>query len=193
MRAMLKRHTARIAVVILLLLFAACGGGTSVAPDLAGSSGEQLQQATPATDGLPQRNRLVASMPSPAGLGTGDEFEFTLRCELAKELYQCSGRIVFDPAVVEPVAANWGAMVPGDAVTLAKLNEPGMVPFAFTALPGYNGAAAGTGELLRVRFRLKGEPARGLRIRLRNDAEFLQLRNRIGRRLAFDLANEVTP
>jgi len=158
-----------------------------------------LPQAGPAPEqpageaGIPTRNALITTMPAVAGMAPGTEFEFTLRGEFCTPLHQASGRIVYDPAVVQPLAVRRGELIPAGAVYLAKLDVTGFVPFAFTALPGDAGIAPGRGELLRVRFRLLAEPPPGFRIRLLNDAAYLQLRTSGGGRLSFDLASEVVP
>ena len=96
-------------------------------------------------------------------------------------------RLLYDPAYYEPVKAQRGAMLLSDMVHLASLNQQGFVPFAFTGLPGHESLEPGTGELLRVRFRIISPDAAQHRIRLQNDQEFLQLRDRNSRRLKFDL------
>lgn len=182
--------SAILLATLILNALPGCGGGASrglVPPvDTAAPAVESA-----ADQGEPTRNRLVATMPSLSRLAVGAEFDYVLSVELAEELYQLSARIGFDPAVVQPVDVEYGALLPPDAVVLSRTGEAEIVPFAFTALPGRTGIQPGRGELLRVRFRLATEPAGGRAIWLVNEAEFLQLRDRIGRRLSFDLAREV--
>lgn len=139
----------------------------------------------------PARNVLTAVMPPLAGLSAGSEFEFTLCAQFAEEVKQGSGRILYDTAVAVPVAVEKGGLIPGSFVFFSKLDAPGVVPFAFTSFPDRRGIAPGTGELLRVRFRMLADPPQGFRIRLQNDGAFLQLRSPQGGRLSFDLASEV--
>jgi len=164
------------------------GGGQHVMPPV-----ETVAPANqPAGDQqAPQRNVLTASLPSLSQLAPGSEFDYVLNAELTEELYQMSGRIAFDPAVVRPVDCEFGALIPADAVRMSRMDLPDTVPFAFTARPGRTGVNAGRGELLRVRFQLVGVPAGGRAVWLVNEAEYLQLRDRIGRRLRFNLAREV--
>lgn len=185
-----------IAVVLAVLLaifmlnaLPGCGGGggRQLMPPVDNTTPE-VQPAV--EDGAPTRNALVATMPALSSLAPGAEFDYVLSVELAEELYQLSARIAFDPAVVRPVDVEHGALLPADAVVMSRLGEEEIVPFAFTALPGRVGIQPGRGELVRVRFRLTGDPHGARAVWLVNEAEFLQLRDRIGRRLSFDLANE---
>jgi hypothetical protein len=139
----------------------------------------------------PDRNVLTAVTPPLAGLGAGSEFEFTLSAQLAEELKQGCGRLIYDSAVVVPVAVEKGGLIPTSFVFFSKLDAPGVVPFAFTSLPDGRGIAPGRGELLRVRFRMLADPPSGFRVRLQNDGAFLQLRSAQGGRMSFDLASEV--
>ncbi|MBN2081562.1 hypothetical protein JW859_05060 [bacterium] len=163
-----------------------CGGGGS--SNLPAPVDESLI-TTPAADATIERNRLVTSMPALGRLASGTEFDYVISAELTEELYQCSLRVEYDPAVVEPVDSTFGDAVPAGMVRMARLSSDGLVPCALTALPGGTGIAAGTGELIRIRFRLRGTPD-GRAVRLVNDAGFLQLRDRSGQRLSFDLATE---
>jgi len=188
---MRRRVLILLLVVILLIAGIAagllgCGGGGNNLPTPAA---EESLSVDPITDVAIERNRLVASMPALGRLASGSEFDFVISAELAEELYQCSLRVAYDPAVVQPVDAAFGNDVPGGMVRLARLDTDGLVPCALTALPGETGIAAGDRELLRIRFRLTGTPE-GRAVRLVNDTGFLQLRSRDGRRLSFDLATE---
>jgi len=166
-----------------------CGGdGQHVMPPVETTAPVGQPAADPRA---PERNTLTASLPALAQLAPGSEFDYVLSTELTEELYQMSGRIGFDPAVVRPVGVTYGSLLPADAVRMSRDDLPDIVPFAFTAQPGRSGIGAGRGELLRVRFQLVGTPADGSAVWLINEAEYLQLRDRIGRRLSFDLAREV--
>ena len=180
-------------LVAYLIVAPGCGGGSrSFTPQPPPSATGNVETAPP-EEGVPARNSLTIVTPPVASLAPGVEFDLTVRGAFCEELWQSSGRILFDPAVVQPVRASRGDLIPTGFVFMVKLDEPGMVPYAFTALPGGSGIAPGRGELLRVRFRLLAEPPSGFRIRLLNDAAFLQLRDRNGGRLSFDLASEVKP
>jgi hypothetical protein len=174
--------------LVLLGLLAGCGGGGQQITPLIDSTPAVVE--APGAEEAPTRNRLVASMPALGSLAAGSEFDYLVSVELAEELYQCSARVGYDAAVVQPVTAEYGALIPADAVRLPWAEADGVVPLAFTALPGRAGIQSGRGELLRVTFRLTGAPSGGRAVWLVNEAEFLQLRDRVGRRLSFDLASE---
>jgi len=135
-------------------------------------------------------------MPALGALPLGAEFEFVIAVQLQSELYQGSGRVVYDSHLVEPVTAERGGLVPDAAVFIAPLGSKlaasglpdgsAIVPFAFTGLPGSAPIAAGTGELLRVRFRTRQAVPSGRAVYLLNDPAYLQLRDSQGQRLAFD-------
>jgi hypothetical protein len=187
------RQLVTLATMLLLLGLAACGGG---AAPLGGSNGginapapaapAAGNEETPAAPG----NRLTLSMPALATLTAGSEFDVVLSGEFSEEVYQGSARITYDIAALEAISAERGRLLPDHMLHIAGLSTAGQVPFAFTAQPGEQGIAAGSGELLRLRFRLKGAPAATRRPGLQNSPEFLQLRDRQGRRLSFDIASE---
>jgi len=176
-----------------------CGGGSS--PTV-----QQPQDAAAPDDsagqGAPERNVLTTNMPALGTLSAGAQFDFVIRGEFVDELFQGSGRVLYDPSLVEPLKAERGAFIPSSNVFMARCNlaagtlaspEPqlsGVIPFAFTGLPGERGHTAGRGELLRVRFRLLARPQAGAAVHLQNDMEYLQLRDAQGRRLSFDFASE---
>ena len=175
-------------LALCVLASPSCGGGGA----RHSINRPELSTATPqAPAANPERNVLTAVMPPLAGLGAGSEFEFTLTAQLAQEVKQGSGRILYDATAAAPVAVEKGALIPGSFVFFSKLDASGVVPFAFTSLPGGRGIAIGSGELLRVRFRMLAAPPSGFRVRLQNDGAYLQLRNNQGGRLSFDLASEV--
>lgn len=187
----------RIAATALLAIgLLACGGGGTYLPP-ADTNPDQGTPQLPGEDApapdegaLPETqaaNRLVLSAPGLAGLASGAEFDAVLSGEFVEDVYQGSCRLSFDPALLEPVSAEVGGLVLADMVTLADTAQNGFVPFAFTALPGGASIPPGSGELLTVRFRLLGQPGGGARIRLINEPEFLQLRDRNSRRLRFNL------
>lgn len=191
----------RIVAVMICLLLLACGGGGVQLNSLPQASGDHASPATeipvtdqpvlvnetdPGAETLPA-NKLVLSAPDISQLSVGDEFSVSLAGAFSDEVYQGSMRLLFDPAYFKPVSANPGSMLLSDMVRLTGLDQSGFVPFAFTGLPGHNAIPAGTGELLRVRFRILQAGAAQHRIALQNDTEFLQLRDRQSRRLPFDL------
>lgn len=177
---------------VLLYLFG-CGGAPALqAPD-------QLDQAVPDTETPPERNTLSTHMPALGALAVGSEFSFSVRGEFVDELFQASGRVLYDPQCVQPLGFERGGFVPRSDVFICNLAAaeaalrspdarlPRVIPFAFTGLPGERGLN-GRGELLRLRFRLLKRPEGGAPLRLLNDPEYLQLRGAQGRRLAFDFA-----
>lgn len=175
---------------LTLLLAPGCGGGGArrAHNDLQPPPLQSQQD-----EAAPERNILTASTSSLSGLGAGNEFTFTLKAQLAEETKQASFRILYDQSVAIPVAAEKGSLIPNSFVFFSKLDAPGVVPFAFTALPGQRGIAPASGELLRVRFRLLQAPPPGFRVRLQNDGSFLQLRNSGGGRMSFGLNTEAQP
>jgi hypothetical protein len=146
-------------------------------------------------------------MPALAGLRPGAELEFVISTNCTDQLYQGSGRVLFDPGLLQPIAASRGDALPASFLFNAKLDAApiasdglpglpptaGVVPYAFTGLPGAPGQTAGAGELCRLKFRLLRQASSGATVRLLNNAAFLQLRGPAGNRLAFDLQAEVTP
>jgi hypothetical protein len=151
------------------------------------------------------RNTLRASLPALAGKQPGAEFDFVLSTSFTEPLYQGSGRVLFDPGVMRPVAVMRGQALPADFIFAAKLDAApvasdglsglpgtaGVVPYAFTGLPGGSGQAVAQGELLRIRFRLLQRPGAQSAVRLLNNASYLQFREPTGNRLSFDLQTEV--
>lgn len=192
-------------LALALLLTATFGCGEKAAPTA-------LPSPTPPTAELPSsddtgaasRNLLSTSMPALAGLGTGAEFEFVISVKCTDPLYQGSGRVLYDPAVMQPVAAIRGSAIPARFLFSAKLDaataasdgrsglppQAGVVPYAFTGLPDAPGRVA-NGELCRLRFRLLRAAGPDNAVRLLNNASYLQLRGPGGNRLAFDLHAEV--
>jgi hypothetical protein len=212
---------ALLAATACAALLAACGGraagpvlGLHTAPGTAGGQAVQPGGTAPGADGGGggARNVLATRVPSTQGLAAGAEFELVVSVELAGALYQGSGRVLYDSRAVQPVGASRGALIPPGAVFVAKLDAPagmaggassatgvsgaggtrldGVVPYAFTALPGQAAIPPGSGELVRLRFRLLA-PCSACPVRLLNDPAYLQLRDSAGRRLAFDLREEV--
>jgi len=177
----------------IIIISPSCGGGRGT---LALSRGRPLlsnESTKPTVDNgsLPERNALVAQMPALNTIPVGSEFNFVLKGEFRDEVFQGSLRILFDPAVVSPVRVERGSLIPDSAVFFAKLDIPGLIPVAFTRLPGESGISPGSGEILNVRFRLNSSPPPGFRIRLQNEPAYLQLRDKNRGRLSFDLATEV--
>ena len=193
----IKTGIASLLLVFLLALIA-CGGGSislpaevafempapqdSTAPLFPSPAGGEVDDAV-----QPERNALGLSYPALAALAPGSEFEAVVGGVFITEVYQGSLRLSYNPAVVEPVSVELGDLLLTDMVHVTGLTQRDHVPFAFTALPGHAGVAPGEGELLRVRFQLVGAPATGQPLSLLNDATFLQLRDRQGKRMSFDL------
>lgn len=184
----------RLALFALLaaLVFAAaaisCGRSGRAPVYQGGPSGKpaSAQPETPGDSSAIQRNTLFVVSPDFSALSFGDEFDVKIDFELAEEMYQMSGRLIYDRRFVQPVRATRGA-IPDSAVFFAKIDHPDFVPFAFTQTGGARGIPAGKGEILSVMFRVIADPAGAPRVRLLNDAQYLHLRNGKRERLAFDL------
>lgn len=193
-----------LALVLLVVLSPGCGGKTAQPTPISPST-PGAQTPSDGSTGQSSRNLLSTSMPELVGLSAGAEFDFTISLSCTDPLYQGSGRVLYDPTLLRPVAAVRGAALPADFLFSAKLDAApvasagapglppvaGVVPYAFTGLPGAPGQMASTGELCRVRFRLLLQASPGCTVRLLNNADYLQLRGLAGNRLAFDLHAEV--
>lgn len=203
LQQILIRRVLPLACAVLLSLSPGCGGHStgSVAP-------ADHPPAVPAGDGAAQsgaHNVLSTSMPALDGLSAGAEFDFIIRIACRDEIYQGSGRVQYEAAVMQPVSAKRGMALPaehlfsvkldaadaGDGAASGATDGAGVVPFAFTGLPGSSHTALFDGELFRLRFRLVQRPRPGTSIRLVNSPEYLQLRDPQGQRLPFDLHAEV--
>lgn len=181
-------------LALLVLCAPGCGGQ--------GHSNSTVNDpAAPETAAPLEHNRLTLSLPALGTLAAGAEFDAVLEGAFTEELFQGSGRLIYDSSVLQPVASQRGAFIPAGDIFVARDNIApgtlpgegsldGVIPFAFTGRPGESGIAPGSGELLRVRFKLLAPAAGATRLRLMNNAEYLQLRDNTGRRLAFDLATE---
>jgi len=174
-------------LLLILLLPSSCG---APGPTIGGKPGSQPANPPDQTPPAPQRTTLRLSYPSLGQLPAGAEFEAKLEGELSEPVFQGSARLIFNERFLAPLSAARGEMVPAGAVFFSKVNVPGIVPLAFTMLPGDSPLGTGSGDLARVRFRVLAPMPAGERIRLLNDAAFLQLRDETGRRLSFDLATE---
>lgn len=209
---LLRRCWRALPLCALLAGLVACGGHSNslpTDPDRAAAPAPATPGATGAAGGAvgSGHGRLSTSFPDLHGLPAGSEFEFVLAADFAEPVFQGSARILFDSALVEPVDALPGGLLPADEVVLARADLPagtlalsaldrpaaldGCVPFAFTGRPGTAPLPPGHGELLRIRFRLRVASPAGIPVRLQDDPEFLQLRDAAGHRLSFDLAREV--
>lgn len=189
--------------VCVLLALIGCTGGSSALSIAPKTNPQQTPDATsPDAVGKTARNALYVHLPELSRLAVGAHFDVILSAQFKAGLFQGSGRLAYDSRVVQPVSASRGA-IPGDNIFVAKLNSPpasnpataggldGVVPFAFTGLPGTAGFAPDSAELLRVRFKLLAVPAAHYPVALINDPQYLQLRNPQGQRLSFDLSTEV--
>jgi hypothetical protein len=186
-------------IALAALALAGCGtasrSGGLPSDGLAGPGAAPRQEA-PAGAG----NALSARMPALATFTPGTEFDYVLSARFADELFQGSGRIAYDSAVVRPVEVLRGEMLPPSDIFVARLDAPpvplaggglsNIVPFAFTGLPGSAGSGKCDGELLRVRFRVITAAGEGIAVRLINEPEYLQMRGLQGQRLGFDLNTE---
>lgn len=179
-----------VLLAALVLAFAALSCGRGHKSPIAKGGPSAGSATNPSTDSGGEdpieRNTLVVVSPDFSAMTAGEEFDVSLKLELAEEMYQMSGRLVFDRNFVQPVRVTRGA-VPDSAVFFAKLDHPDFVPFAFTQTDGARGIPAGKGEMLTVRFKIIADPKGAPRVRLLNDAQYLHLRNSKRERLAFDL------
>ena len=175
-----------IVVLIFAAVIVSCGRGQK-SPAIRGApTGAPSQQAAQPEPENIERNALVVVSPDLSGLPAGAEFDVRIDYELTEELYQMSGRLIYNRQAMQPVRVVRGS-IPDSAVFFSKLDHPQFVPFAFTQLDGAKGIQPGAGNVLTVRFRLTGEGAGASRVRLLNEAEFLQLRASNRGRLSFDL------
>lgn len=189
-----------VCLLLCAVVLSGCGPRSSSPVPPAQNTAADTQTGQTGTD-TAQRNTLSARLPVLSSMHAGAEFDFIITASMVEELYQGSGRVLYDAGVVQPVAAQWGAYSPASGIRAAKLDAAssggasgfdGCVPFAFTALPGQEALSAGQGEVLRVRFRLVADPGSGPPVRLLNDPAHLQLRDAQGQRLGFDFCEEVS-
>jgi hypothetical protein len=202
------RRLLPLTAVLLLAASPSCGSssGRKAAPALPAANPAAPGQSDSGTTESTPRNVLSTHMPTLAGLTAGAEFDFTVSANCAEALYQGSGRVLYDPTVMEPITAERGTALPGACLFVAKLDaalvatpglaglpaNSGMVPYAFTLLPQTPGTSIARGELFRIRFRLR-QPSSSSTVQLLNNAAYLQLRDAQGARLAFSLDSEVGP
>jgi hypothetical protein len=188
--------------VCVLLALIGCSGGSSALSIAPKTNPQQTPDAT-SPDAVVQtaRNALNVRLPELSRLAVGAQFDVILSAQFKTGLFQGSGRLAYDSRVVQPVSAIRGALL-NDNLFVAKLDThpanstaagglDGVVPFAFTGLPGSPGFTPDSAELLRVRFKLLAVPAASYPVALINDPQYLQLRNPQGQRLSFDLNTEV--
>jgi len=184
-------------LLIVTTVFIACGGSglplhqEQAAPDT-GMQPDQLQNtelqysADPLTTET-AGNRVILEVPALDQLSAGDEFSAVISAEFSEDVHQGVLRLLYDAASMTPLEAAPGSMLPGDMVRIADLDNSGFLPLAFTALPGGDDIRSGSGVMYRLRFRLLGDGASAGRIQFRSDREFLQLRNRSGEHIRFDV------
>lgn len=185
------------ALLLAILGLTACGGNSQRGPGTGNTGnppGGSATDETPAPDAA--RNVLRLSSPALATLAAGGEFEVALSADTVEPLYQASARLLFDPAQLEPLSATTGdfgtqSVSLARADRLLRMDGRGYVPFSFTGLPGSGGLAPARHELLRVRFRVLAPLTANGGLRLNSDPAYLQLRAPDGRRLSFDLSEEV--
>ena len=198
----MKQRLRLIPFACMLLALISCTGGPSSLAFPNTADPPQAPAVTPANSKGTAHNIIHILLPELLRLPPGAEFDVIINAEFKSELFQGSGRIAYNRQLVEPISAKRGA-IPESNVFAAKLDSPpatrtanagldGVVPFAFTALPGTAGFGSNNGELLRIRFRLLESPGVQYPVVLINTPEYLQLRDAQGRRLSFDLNTEVT-
>lgn len=188
-------------ILLCAMVLSGCGPRTAT-PIPALKSAPPTPAAEPGAQPAARRNVLSATLPPLGRLVVGAEFDYVLSADMVEALFQGSGRVLYDSRSVRPIAAAWGPLAPPSGVRVAKLDAAaaatpmggldGVAPFAFTALPGQGSVVPGQGEILRLRFKLIGKVRDGAAIRLQNDPAYLQLRDSQGRRLSFDLSEEVS-
>lgn len=187
-------------LLLITTVFMACGGNgqrvpldlsiNSQSPGLQETEGSvpALQVENEASPDPQTANRVTLEVPALDRLGAGDEFSAVISAEFGQEVHQGVLRLLYDAGAMTPMEISPGAMVPLDMIRIADLDNSGFLPLAFTALPGGHDIAAGSGELYRVRFRLLRNGNAAGRIGFRSDREFLQLRDRNGEHIRFDVA-----
>jgi hypothetical protein len=200
-------HANRLALIVMALMlllittvFMACAGNGQRVPleqaadtETAGGFdvnryGPQEQAGIePAVD-AESINRVILEVPALDRLGPGDEFSAVISGEFGQEVHQGVLRLLYDMEAMTPLEIVPGKQLPQDMIRIGDLSHSGILPLAFTALPGARNIAPGSAELYRVRFRLLKDGAEAGRIRFRSDPEFLQLRNRDGEHIRFDVA-----
>jgi len=204
---MLRRRLAYIipglSLVLTTLLFIACGGNAG--PLEQPQPGQQPQQQLPeqtrqtqplAGEALPGQdiaqigNLVSLRTPALAHMQAGTEFTAVLSLKLVEDAHQGVLRLLFDSQSMQPVEAAPGDRLPAGMLRIADLDKPGFIPLAFTALPEGQDLAAGSGELYRIRFRLLTDGSQAGRLSFSADDDFLQLRDRDGRHIRFDLSTE---
>jgi hypothetical protein len=186
-----------LCTIALLVVLCACSAGSG---HLSPSGLENSATTRPLDTEQPaatSRNVLRTTMPALGAVATGTEFTFTIAVELSEPLFQGSGRVVYDPRLLEPISAERGGLIPASDIFIAPLAAElppetipaGMaaVPFAFTGLPGGSAIAPQTGELLRIRFRLRQAVDHARPVYLLNNQAYLQLRDATGARIPYDL------
>lgn len=200
---MIRQLMLFLSACTLLALISCAGGSSALSIDPNANHPPAPGNSAPDVQDQSSRNTLSVRMPEISQLAAGAEFEVILSAQFNSELYQGSGRLAYNRQAIRPISAKRGA-IPAGNVFAAKLDSPpatsqeyagldGIVPFAFTALPGRAGFGSNSGELLRVRFKLLASPGVQYPVALVNTPEYLQLRDAQGQRLSFDLSTEVAP
>jgi len=148
----------------------ACGGGSSVAP----------QSAVQPPTAQPDLALRVAAEPAANSLQAVE-----LRASDVGELYQLSCRIAFNPAAVEPLQCNRGALVDDRAAFFSTTAASGFVPVAFTYHAG-EAIATPAGSLAAIEFRIIDDSI-DPGYHLIDDEEYLIARNSAGQALTVAL------
>ncbi|MEZ5339587.1 MAG: cohesin domain-containing protein [bacterium] len=186
-----------LTAVLATLLFIACGGSGNFAPAPQEQSSQpapqriapQQQLEIPETESAAV-NRVVLQTPALVELSAGEEFTAVLHMDAIREIHQGVLRLQFDATRMEPIEVLPGELLPAEMVRIADISQPGFIPLAFTALPGGTDIGEGSGELFRIRFRLLSAGSEAGRPGFKGGSDFLQLRDRQGRHLSFELGTE---
>ena len=183
-------------IILVSLVFIACGGGGTTNQDLDLSmESPQIETNIPTQESDDPvdlansiaDNKVILIVPALNDLSAGDEFTALVSVDTVEDVHQGVLRLIYDASSMTPVSVEPGEVMPSDMLRIGDLDNSGFLPLAFTALPGAANIRPGKGELFRIRFRLETEGRNSGRIRFRSDREFLQLRNRDGRHIGFEV------
>jgi hypothetical protein len=145
---------AALALVVLassLLFSQGCGGGGGSTSD---------ESPAPGTDKI---NLSLAVNESDAGPVAVISAE-------GSNIYQCSLRLKFDPAIVKPVSVEKGDLFQGDNFFFAPTDKEGFVPVGATLRwKGQESRSSGTVATIRFERLTDGEP----QFRILDDAAYL--------------------
>ncbi len=127
-----------IAFIIIAAVFHGCGGGGSPSsPGSPGHNGESINLSFGNLSGEPS---------------AGTEITIPVVVTNASELYAFSFRVEFDPAGAEAMDVDWGEFKSDTDVVFSPLDQPGMLPLAYSSLDGLG--FEGNGTVCTLRFRV---------------------------------------